>query len=103
MRYGGQKHKHEEKDTMDGTEELDDNEEQETLEGNKETIEIHDPEIGGYSFFCVGGSRNKNQKDRTDIIKRSSMKAIEKEENGSINEESVEEDDKDDDDQEIHF
>ena len=38
--------------------------------------------------------------DRTDIIKRSLMEAIEKEENGSIKEESVEEDDKDNDDQE---
>ena len=97
-RNKGEKDK--EKDTMDGTEELDDDEEQETMEGNKEPIEIHDPEISGYSFFGVGGSKNKNQKDRTNIIKRSSMEAIEKEENGSINEESVEEDDKDDDDQE---
>ena len=85
----------EEKDTMDGTEELDDDEKQETMEGEKEPIEIHDPKINGYSFFGVGGSRNKNQKDRTDIINRSTIEAIEKEENGSINEESAVEDDKD--------
>ena len=75
-RNKGEKDK--EKDTMDGTEELADDEEKETMEGNKEPIEIHDPEISGYSLFGIGGSRNKNQKDRTNIIKRSSMEAIEK-------------------------
>ena len=48
-----------------------------------------------YSLFGVGGSRNENQKDKTDIVNRLTMETIEKDENGSINEESVEEDNKD--------
>merc|ERR1712238_519484 len=52
------------------------------------------------SLFGVGGRRNKNQKERTNIIKRSTMEAIDKEENGDINEESMEEDDKYDKDEE---
>merc|ERR1712238_563758 len=52
------------------------------------------------SLFGVGGRRNENQKGRTNIIKRSTMEAIDKEENGDINEESMEEGDKYDKDQE---
>ena len=81
------------------------------MDGNKEPIEKYDHETSGLSLFGVGGNKNKIQKDRTDIITRSSIEAIEKEEeNGSdslvtkpvlnINEKSVDEDDKDDNDQE---
>ena len=41
-----------------------------------------------YSLFGVGGSRNKNQKDRTNIINRVAMAAIEKDGKDSINENS---------------
>ena len=80
----------EEKDTMDDnkgkTEESADDEEEDTMDGNKETIEAHDttdnPETDGYSSFGVGGNRNENQKDRTNIITGSSIELIEKEEHG---------------------
>ena len=81
----------EEKGTMDGnkgkTEESANDEEKDTMDGNKEPIEAHDttdnPETGGYSLLGVGGNRNENQKDRTDIITGSSIESTEKDENGS--------------------
>ena len=61
----------------------------EKAESNKTSVEEKkEPD----SLFGVGGIRNKNQKDRTDIINRVSMEAIEKDGNDRINEKSVEED-----------
>ena len=64
-------------------------EEENALDGNeRKTEELNDDEI--CSLFGIGGKRKKNQKDRTNIITRSTIKAIEKDENGSAIDEDEE-------------